>query len=170
MSRSLIHKKKKQNSRCLSVNLFSARRQAAISRLVHQFDSGFIQSLWVPWEGEEGSLGLFWLVHPHSEHRGTQDVLARCHPTTSFWRAAPRSPASSRCSGTCICRLRNNGEKSLLIFGVIQEPAYKCTSSGTLKLVSSNTLSHNMFSGNSSPAILDKITLQFNTAFGELHV
>lgn len=85
MSRSLIHKR---NSWCLSVNLFSMRRQATVSRLVHHFDIGFIQHLWKLWEGEEGFLGLFWTIHLHSKHRWTQDMLAQCHPTTSLWRSS----------------------------------------------------------------------------------
>lgn len=109
MSRSLI---RKRNSWCLSGNLLSARRQATISKLVRQFDTTFIQPLWILWEGEEGFLGLFRVIHLHSKCRWMQDVVAQCHPTASLWRSSspklcaggrspwPKGPGAQRQQGT----------------------------------------------------------------------
>lgn len=66
MSRSLIQER---NNWHLSINLFSKRRQATISGLVHHLDSGFVQPFWIAWEGEEGFGGAF-LNQANTEHAG----------------------------------------------------------------------------------------------------
>lgn len=134
MLRSLIQER---NNWHLSINLFSKRRQATISGLVHHLNSGFVQHFWISWKGEEGLGGAF-LNQANTGHAGL--VLPHCQPLEfphhlfsfglgeDIWGMISESSSNFSC---WICSTmphlmgKQLGEE-FVICGVFRKPACKC--------------------------------------------